>query len=277
MLVLALTSCNINDPILFQEKDANVAFDLANPSSNFKPQLNENDTHLLVPIVLAGKKGNSVTVSITAKSSGTVPAVEGKDYTITNKTLTFEEGYGIKYVEIKPIDNDVFEGNKTFTLTINEVSGLKLNTDNSLVITLLDDEHPYKALFGKWKVNYEDLFGDPSIQFEVNVAPDPNDTQVLIIEGFNVYYATPDIKMIVNSDGKSVYIPFQDGFTSKYGNYEIGYMELAGKGAILQKNTEGKITEQSIIFDDNFGGIFSAGGVNEGYWLFGYGNMTFTR
>ena len=81
----------------------------------------------------------------------TNPAIEGEDFTIDNKEITFEEGYGTQNIVIRPIDNNVFTGKKTFTLTIaSSTPELKESVQNSVKISIADDEHPLSYLFGTY-------------------------------------------------------------------------------------------------------------------------------
>ena len=68
--------------------------------------------------VTSGKL-TKVTVNVAAVTEGeAVPAIEGTDFNIKNKTIVFEEGFGTQYIEIEAIDNDLFTGKKTFNLVI---------------------------------------------------------------------------------------------------------------------------------------------------------------
>lgn len=84
---------------------------------------------------MAGIPGSGkVTVTLAVSTEGdTNPAIEGEDFTIDNKEITFEEGYGTQNIVIRPIDNNVFTGKKTFTLTIaSSTPELKESVQNSV-------------------------------------------------------------------------------------------------------------------------------------------------
>ena len=102
---------------------------------------------------MAGIPGSGkVTVTLAVSTEGdTNPAIEGEDFTIDNKEITFEEGYGTQNIVIRPIDNNVFTGKKTFTLTIaSSTPELKESVQNSVKISIADDEHPLSYLFGTY-------------------------------------------------------------------------------------------------------------------------------
>jgi len=76
-----------------------------------------------------------------ATSNGT--AIAGSDYTATSGTLSFADGESVKFFTI-PITNDnVFKGNRTFTLTLSGPSiGSSVGNPSTETITILDDEAP---------------------------------------------------------------------------------------------------------------------------------------
>ena len=113
--LFVIASCDDNIPQSFNAEDSNASF------SKTTASVNENATEPLeIPLVLAGIPGSGkVTVTLAVSTEGdTNPAIEGEDFTIDNKEITFEEGYGTQNIVIRPIDNNVFTGKKTFTLTI---------------------------------------------------------------------------------------------------------------------------------------------------------------
>lgn len=225
--IFVAASCNVNDPILFSERDANVSFDTQDPIHKFTGRVNENEDKLLVPVVLAGTKGSPVTVEVEATPADNNPAVEGQDYTITSKTLTFSEGYGVDYIEIKPVNNDVYTGNKSFVLSLKETKGLKYNTNSSVNITIIDDEHPLKHLLGDYTVTGIDLLDDGNAlaPFDIAISPDMDgDVSVLWIEGFP-YMAvggTMKFEIIVNEDATGFYLPYQEFASFGYGPFYLG-------------------------------------------------------
>lgn len=143
-----LYGCDDHNPTSFNAGDTNVGFDV-----NFSARFNETDGRVGIPLVLAGVPGGvkvNVTIAISSDVNGSA-AIEGTDFTVENKTLEFNNGYGVDSIYINIIDNDVFEGNKTFKIEIASVSPeLKQNVANSTIVTIVDDEHPLAAYFGTY-------------------------------------------------------------------------------------------------------------------------------
>ena len=146
--LFVIASCDDNIPQSFNAEDSNASF------SKTTASVNENATEPLeIPLVLADIPGSGkVTVTLAVSTEGdTNPAIEGEDFTIDNKEITFEEGYGTQNIVIRPIDNNVFTGKKTFTLTIaSSTPELKESVQNSVKISIADDEHPLSYLFGTY-------------------------------------------------------------------------------------------------------------------------------
>ena len=143
---VVLAACS-TDPVLFDESSFYVAF---NKNAS---QVKENGDTLLIPVDVAAFKGSPATTVTVAvlPDTGATAAVEGVDYTIVSKTLSFPGGMGTKYIQVVPVDNNVFEGNKFFRL------GLVSNTANYAFgavqenkVTIVDDEHPLKLVLGDY-------------------------------------------------------------------------------------------------------------------------------
>lgn len=176
-LSFALAACDDNDPQSFIAADSHASFPTTTAS------LNENATEALeIPIALAGIKGSGeVTVTLTASSEGEKsPAVEGTDFVIENKKIVFEEGCGVQNVIVRPIDNDVFTGKKTFRIIISATSPkLAESVQNSVLVSLVDDEHPWAAIIGTYAISGISAFDGTAVEIPALVAASDEDTNVL--------------------------------------------------------------------------------------------------
>ncbi|MFM6517989.1 MAG: beta strand repeat-containing protein, partial [Microcystis panniformis] len=86
----------------------------------------------------SGDPDNPLTVNYTI--SGT--ATNETDYDKLTGTVTFAAGASTATIEIKPLDDSVFEGNETVILTLSPESGYSLGDSASATVTLADDEQP---------------------------------------------------------------------------------------------------------------------------------------
>lgn len=176
-LLLAITSCDDNEPQSFLAEDTFVSFPEATAS------IDENATETIkIPIALAGlPNGEKVTVNVAAVTEGeAVPAIEGTDFNIKNKTIVFEEGFGTQYIEIEAIDNDLFTGKKTFNLVIaSTVPVLKETVQNSVRVSIIDDEHPWAAIIGTYSITGTSGFDGTDVSIPAVVTASDDDVNVL--------------------------------------------------------------------------------------------------
>lgn len=187
LFLTALIACDDNAQSNFQFEDTNVSFDI--DESRFTPSVGENNRMLKVPVILAGIPGAySVSVTIVTDTVGKEnPAIEGVDFTIRKKTLTFDEGCGIQYLEVRTIDNEIKNVEKTFDLIIESSSRpLKPNTANRITVSITDDEHPLKDYLGTYQAKGIDVFTGKDEAFLLRITADNDDETMVMMEGFPV-------------------------------------------------------------------------------------------
>ena len=115
-----------------------------------------------------------------------VPAIEGEDYTISTKSLSFNgEGEGMyeQSFTITTMYDPTFTGSKIFDVKIvsSDVSDARLGAtgaSGSVRVTIGDVNHPLVSLIGNVKLKATRYIDGP---VEVNsvIAPDPDDTEIL--------------------------------------------------------------------------------------------------
>lgn len=220
VILPAFISCDSNDQPYLNVKDANLYFDT--DQSKFVPNISESNKTLKVPIILAGIPGTypiTVTIGIDT-TNATNAAKEGVDFIIKKKTITFEEGYGIKYVEIKTLDNTEKGPSKQFDLTFDSVSRpLKNNPSNKITITILDDEHPLQQLFGIYHASGLDVFtAGKTDKFNITMSADPTDDATVLISGFPTA-TNVQFKLRIDLESKQCWLP---------GGQELGKDPLYG-------------------------------------------------
>ena len=148
--VSLLVSCEA-DYIMFDSSKNFVAF----PSK--ATSISEAGGMVAIPVYVVALKGSpAITVDFDFDVTDLAnPAVEDVDFTLVNssKTLSFSDGWGYDTIWIEPIDNDIFEGNKTVNIVLESNSlNYQFGANSSLAVTLVDDEHPLKAWIGTYSV-----------------------------------------------------------------------------------------------------------------------------
>jgi len=115
-----------------------------------------------------------------------VPAVEGKDYTISIKTLNFSDDEYLQTFTITTKYDDTFTGRKTFTVKLSstDIVDARLGTlgaSDSCVVSINDINHPLTAMIGNVKLSYLDFFKDAVVSYNSTIVPDDNNVNVLLL------------------------------------------------------------------------------------------------
>ena len=152
--MLMLASCNLNDYPEFDDADAFLAFTSSTAS------IGEESGTLEIPVLLTSKSGMTATaeIEVVADEEGT-GAIEGTDFTIENKSLSFSGLEGAtQLIKINIVDNDVFGGNKTFTIRLKEGGNVKLGAAKTCKVTIQDNEHPLAFILGTYGASADSYF-----------------------------------------------------------------------------------------------------------------------
>ena len=166
LATMAFSSCS-NDLPEFNDADAFVA--LRATTASFV----ENGEGTEVEVLLTSLNGLEGSVDFEIVPDSVTPANEGVDFTIENasKTLTFTKDAPTQSIKIKPIDNDVYTGDKRFTINLVNAKGVNLGANKSITVTVEDDEHPLAFMLGTYAAKGSSLFnGD--IEWTVKIAKD---------------------------------------------------------------------------------------------------------
>ncbi|MGI6777889.1 MAG: Calx-beta domain-containing protein, partial [Acetivibrionales bacterium] len=77
-------------------------------------------------------------------------AIAGLDYSDSSGTLIFEDGVTSKTITIPINDDNILEGDESFTVTLSNASGgAKLGEQIQAVVNIIDDEQPPTIQFSK--------------------------------------------------------------------------------------------------------------------------------
>ena len=111
-----------------------------------------------VPIVVNGETTAPVRVHVSVKESGANPAKKDVNYMVTDTTIVVSDGAG--KVEIKTVDDDEINENRTFEVYIVSADGAKVGANSSTNVVLRDnDSEFYEKLQGVWKMKCVDTDG----------------------------------------------------------------------------------------------------------------------
>lgn len=291
----ALLSCKEDKMPYLKLKDANVYFDLN--TSRFDPSVVETASKLKVPLILAGMPGTyPVSVTVETDTSGIEnPAIEGIDYTIREKTVTFEEGYGTQYIEVNPINNEERQPNRSFKLLISSTSKeLVPNPANKITITIVDGGHPLLYMKGAYKATAIDrYYTGERVSFNVSITPDPDDDNAVYVENIPLILVSQNLrfKMVVNAANGTCTVPADQDFGSfneggRYGDlgfyYSFIYQDEESGNYIVDYDEDVDITFKYLnggnrLEANSIVGAYCISGPNKGQIFLIFEDLAFER
>lgn len=152
----------------------------------------ETAGYVQVPITVSGHRNGPVRLTIETATVGDKGAVEGTNYTITDKTLNLNSdtlSTGTINVEVKVIDDSKINDDRQFTLTIASAEGAEITASQTTVTIADNDADFYKAFAGTWTFSATASDGS-KISFPVTVTTAAEGTtdyeKVLTCEASNI-------------------------------------------------------------------------------------------
>ncbi len=249
-----LNACEVNEPILFDESKSFVAF------SNSGAEIAEEGGDQTIELMYASTSNSSITVSLEV-IDGT--AVEGEDFTLNSKEIQFPNGGGTATVTVNPVDNDVFTGDRSFTLVILSEATYTNGANDSLRVVLKDNEHPLATWLGTYTVaadSYGDVLngeadGAWDEEWTVTVEPDPENIDNLVMTGIG----GGDVPIIgtVDRDAMTITIPGGQaiGDAYDYGSTSVYYGDPTTLTFDESQALQGTVSENGTINVDNWAHI----------------------
>lgn len=173
LTVAAVVLASCSDDESFNTLQTTVGFEQENIA------IKENVGLYNVPIAIDGYRNGDVAVEIVAEGTGANPAVEGKNFLITDKTLSLladndTTAAAVLNVQLQTIDDKEINDNRELTLTIKSAQGATVTT-SKVVITLRDNDAAFfEKFYGTWTL--KGVYASTGKAFEKNVVlTGPND------------------------------------------------------------------------------------------------------
>lgn len=277
--MLSLASCNINEYPSFDDGDAFLAF------TSSTAAVGEEAGSLEIPVLLTSKSGLSATaeIEVVADETGT-GAIEGTHFTIENKTLTFSglEGATQK-IKINVIDNDVFGGNKSFTIRLKEGGSVKLGAAKTCKVTIQDDEHPLAFILGTYGASADSYFSSRGhFDWDITISRDETDINKVWIGDLDPYFAANGYTAangsnifygIVNEEKTQILVPV---------GQTLGYQNTALVAFVAADPDVDETEGDNVVIDIKDNGqtlvITNAWGIyDDGWWNLFRGPITLTK
>lgn len=214
---VALASCDKNEPNVFDDKDAFVAFDVVTASYE------EDSVSFKVPVTLASVKGLEETVKFEIVTPEEKGAVEGVNYKLvtTSGVLSFDAENRTQYIEFMSIPDSVYTGDLKFTVKLLPSETLPVGSESECTINIVDIDHPLTFMLGAYTATGTHFVSEAALSWTMTFFKDPEDVHKVWIDNIfaNANWAADDIRYygIVSDDNTTLNIPFGQESEYKYG------------------------------------------------------------
>jgi hypothetical protein len=277
--MLSFTSCNINEYPEFDDSDAFLAFTSSTAS------IGEEQGSIEIPLLLTSTSGLSASAEVEVVPDETGKgAVEGTDFTIVNKTLSFSGLDGAtQKVKINIIDNDVFGGNKSFVLRLKDGGNVKLGAAKTCTVTIQDNEHPLAFILGTYGASADSYFSSRGhFDWDITISRDESDVNKVWIGDLDPYFAVNGINAasgknifygVVNAEKTQILVP---------AGQKLGYQNTELAAFVAADPDQDETEAENVIIDIQNGGqtlvITNAWGIyDDGWWNLFRGPITLTK
>lgn len=240
-----------------------------------------------VPISVTGEQNAPIKLTVEVAEYGENPAMDDVHYMVTSKTLIIQPENPQVNLEIKAVDDDVINKDRTFVAKIVQAQGAAISVENdATIITFSDnDANFYEKFAGKWKF----FANNGTVSYDVNIQvydeDDPLYEKEMIVTGLMGYDWTT-LTLTYNYDletGKgSLNIPGGTtfakgvGFADPIGEADIIVATVSSTGMSLGGELVGTWSDdlKTITFEPEKGlaGAIFTGGSYSGYIWFKFEN-----
>lgn len=218
--LFAAVSCDKNQPPVFDDANAFVAFDKASFSmdeaiideeGNILPQTEK----LRLPVTLGSVKGLAETVKFTV-IDGTAKAGVNFNLLTTSGTLSFDAQNRTQYIEFELLYFAEYTGDLKFTVELTPSDNVAVGLASKCTVTVGDVDHPLTDLLGTYIFTCSD--STEGSQYEVQLFKDEDDDHMVWFYNLfaNSGWAIPQTMFYGNVDEtlSTIVIPY--GQTSEY-------------------------------------------------------------
>lgn len=167
--------------------------------------VDENAAYAIVTVTVNGLAEDQITINYIASDG---MAKTGSDFNTVSGTITFNSGETEKTISVPVIDDDRYEGNEAFIISLNSPINGILITPYLATVTVVDDEPIPVVEFSSPTYTVNEIDGLVTLYVTINaVTHDP----------ITVSYSTNDDSAISGSDYMSASgtLTFADGETTK--------------------------------------------------------------
>lgn len=226
-----------------------------------------------VPISVTGEQNAPIKLTVEVAEYGENPAMDDVHYMVTSKTLIIQPENPQVNLEIKAVDDDVINKDRTFVAKIVQAQGAAISVENdATIITLSDnDANFYEKFAGKWKFFANNGKASYDVNIQVYDESHPLYEKEMIVTGLMGYDWTT-LTLAYNYDietGKgSLNIPLGTQFADNVNFGSFTGLVLIGTVVDGMVYIEGEIPGtwsedfKTITFDQTlpiYGAVFDSG------------------
>ena len=214
---VALASCDKNEPNVFDDKDAFVAFDAV--SVTYAEDYSKDGATFKIPVTLASVKGLEETVKfevVTPEEKGAVADVNYKLLSTTG-VLSFDAEHRTQYIEFETMTDGEYTGDLKFIVKLLPTETLPVGSESECTVTISDIDHPLTFMLGSYTATGVNYWNGPTTWTMTFYKDAEDDHKVWIDNLFEKEsWAADDTRYygIVSDDNTTLNIPF--GQTSEY-------------------------------------------------------------
>lgn len=219
---VALASCDKNEPNVFDDKDAFVAFDAV--SVTYAEDYSKDGATFKIPVTLASVKGLEETVKfevVTPEQKGAVAGVNFELLTTTG-VLSFDAENRTQYIEFKTMTDGEYTGDLKFSVKLLPSETLPVGSESECTVIISDIDHPLTFMLGAYTAESTDFFSGAPMSWTMTFYKDAEDDHKVWID--NIFakdsWAADDTRYygIVSDDNTTLNIPFGQESEYKYSN-----------------------------------------------------------
>lgn len=218
---VALASCDKNEPNVFDDKDAFVAFDAV--SVTYAEDYSKDGATFKIPVTLASVKGLEETVKFEVSSPEEKGAVEGVNYELLSTTgvLSFNAENRTQYIEFKTKTDGEYTGDLKFIVKLLPSETLPVGSESECTVTISDIDHPLTFILGDFTASGTDYWDGPA-SWTITIHKDATDDHKVWIDNLfnNPGWIDPRCRFygVVNDEKTTITIPFGQEAEYKHSN-----------------------------------------------------------
>ena len=268
----ALASCDKNEPNVFDDKDAFVAFDAV--SVTYAEDYSKDGATFKIPVTLASVKGVEETVKFEVVTPEQKGAVAGVNFELVTTTgvLSFDAEKRTQYIEFKTMADGEYTGDLKFSVKLLPSETLPVGSESECTVTISDIDHPLTFMLGSYTATGVNYWNGPTTWTMTFYKDAEDDHKVWIDNLFEKEgWAADDTRYygIVSDDNTTLNIPFGQESEYKYSNGKpVTLLGFDGENGYDTGSVDAKIIIDGTKVTIDFG-------TEWGFWVWieGAGNL----